>query len=53
MSATVTIEIPAASEVLVRRLLALHEELQEPALAARTVPSSTPASRRRSRGAAT
>lgn len=34
MSKTVTIEIPAASEALVRRLLALHEELQALALSA-------------------
>lgn len=32
MSATVTIEIPAASEALVRQLLSLHEELQALAL---------------------
>jgi hypothetical protein len=31
---TVTIEIPADSEALVRRLLALHEELQALALSA-------------------
>lgn len=34
MSPTVTIEIPAASEPLVRQLLALHEELRALALAA-------------------
>ena len=34
MSVTVTIEIPAASEALVRQLLALHEELQALALSA-------------------
>lgn len=34
MSQTVTIEIPAASEALVRQLLALHEELQSLALSA-------------------
>jgi hypothetical protein len=34
MSQTVTIEIPAASEPLVRQLLALHEELQALALSA-------------------
>jgi hypothetical protein len=34
MSQTVTIEIPAASEALVRQLLALHEELQALALSA-------------------
>ena len=34
MSATVTIEIPAASEPLVRRLLALHDELTALALTA-------------------
>ena len=34
MSVTVTIEIPAGSEALVRQLLALHEELQALALAA-------------------
>jgi hypothetical protein len=34
MSKTVTIEIPAASEALVRQLLALHEELQALALSA-------------------
>lgn len=34
MSQTVTIEIPAASEALVRQLLALHEELQALALTA-------------------
>jgi hypothetical protein len=34
MSPTVTIEIPAASEALVRQLLALHEELQALALSA-------------------
>lgn len=34
MPATVTIEIPAASAALVRRLLALHEELQALALSA-------------------
>ena len=34
MPATGTIEIPAASEALVRRLLALHEELQALALSA-------------------
>lgn len=34
MSATVTIEIPAASEALVRQLLVLHEELQALALSA-------------------
>jgi hypothetical protein len=34
MSQTVTIEIPASSEVLVRQLLALHEELQALALSA-------------------
>lgn len=34
MTGTVTIEIPAASESLVRRLLALHEELQALALSA-------------------
>lgn len=34
MSATITIEIPAASEALVRQLLALHEELQALALSA-------------------
>ncbi len=34
MPPTVTIEIPAASEALVRRLLALHEELQALALSA-------------------
>lgn len=32
MSKTVTIEIPAASEALVRQLLALHDELQALAL---------------------
>ena len=34
MSQTVTIEIPAASEALVRQLLSLHEELQALALTA-------------------
>lgn len=34
MSQTVTLEIPAASEALVRQLLALHEELQALALCA-------------------
>jgi hypothetical protein len=34
MTPTVTIEIPAASEVLVRRLLALHDELRALALSA-------------------
>jgi hypothetical protein len=34
MASTITIEIPASSEALVRRLLALHEELQALALAA-------------------
>jgi hypothetical protein len=34
MSTTITIEIPAASEALVRQLLALHEELQALALSA-------------------
>jgi len=34
MSQTITIEIPAASETLVRQLLALHEELQALALSA-------------------
>jgi hypothetical protein len=34
MSKTVTIEIPAESEALVRQLLALHEELQALALSA-------------------
>lgn len=34
MSTTVTIEIPAESEALVRQLLALHEELQALALSA-------------------
>jgi len=34
MSATVTIEIPASSEGLVRQLLALHEELGALALSA-------------------
>ncbi len=34
MSKTVTIEIPAASEALVRRLLNLHEELRDLALSA-------------------
>lgn len=34
MSPTVTIEIPTASEALVRQLLALHEELQALALSA-------------------
>jgi hypothetical protein len=34
MSQTVTIEIPATSEALVRQLLALHEELQALALSA-------------------
>ncbi len=34
MSPTVTIEIPVASEALVRQLLALHEELQALALSA-------------------
>lgn len=34
MPATVTIEIPASSESLVRRLLTLHEELQALALSA-------------------
>ncbi len=34
MSMTVTLEIPAASEALVRQLLALHEELQALALSA-------------------
>lgn len=34
MSKTVTIEIPAASEALVRRLLVHHEELQALALSA-------------------
>jgi hypothetical protein len=34
MSITVTLEIPAVSEALVRQLLALHEELQALALAA-------------------
>ncbi|MDY3555600.1 hypothetical protein R5W24_004744 [Gemmata sp. JC717] len=34
MSATITIEIPAASEALVRQLVALHEELQALALSA-------------------
>ncbi len=34
MSKTVTIEIPAESEALVRQLLAVHEELQALALSA-------------------
>jgi hypothetical protein len=34
MKPTVTIEIPADSEAFVRQLLALHEELQDLALAA-------------------
>ena len=34
MKSTVTIEIPAASESLVRHLLALHEELEALALSA-------------------
>jgi hypothetical protein len=34
MNQTVTIEIPAAGEALVRQLLALHEELQALALCA-------------------
>ena len=34
MTPSVTIEIPAGSEVLVRQLLALHEELQALALSA-------------------
>jgi hypothetical protein len=34
MPGTVTIEIPAASEALVRRVLALHDELQALALSA-------------------
>jgi hypothetical protein len=34
MTPTLTIEIPADSEALVRRLLALHEELQALALSA-------------------
>ena len=34
MKPTVTIEIPAASETLVRQLLALHEELEALALSA-------------------
>jgi len=34
MKPTVTIEIPAASEALVRQLLALHEELEALALSA-------------------
>jgi hypothetical protein len=34
MPSTVTIEIPAASEALVRQLLAFHEELQSLALSA-------------------
>ena len=34
MASTVTIEIPAASEALVRQLLALHEELEALALSA-------------------
>jgi hypothetical protein len=34
MKPTITIEIPADSEALVRQLLALHEELQALALAA-------------------
>jgi hypothetical protein len=34
MAGTVTIEIPATSEALVRRLLALHEELRALALSA-------------------
>ena len=34
MSPTLTIEIPAGSEALVRKLLALHEEMQALALAA-------------------
>jgi hypothetical protein len=34
MTPTVTIEIPAASEALVRQLLALHEEMQALALSA-------------------
>ena len=34
MTPTVTIEIPAASEALVRQVLALHEELRALALAA-------------------
>jgi hypothetical protein len=34
MSKTVTMEIPATSEALVRQLLALHEELQALALTA-------------------
>ena len=34
MKPTITIEIPADSEALVRRLLALHEELAQLALAA-------------------
>jgi hypothetical protein len=34
MASTVTIEIPAASEALVRHLLSLHEELEALALSA-------------------
>ncbi|HEY7310900.1 MAG TPA: hypothetical protein VH643_16165 [Gemmataceae bacterium] len=34
MTPTITIEIPALSEPLVRRLLALHEELSQRALSA-------------------
>ena len=34
MADTITIEIPATSEALVRRLLSLHEELQALALSA-------------------
>ena len=34
MKPTITIEIPAASETLVRQLLALHEELESLALSA-------------------
>jgi hypothetical protein len=34
MAGTITIEIPATSEALVRRLLTLHEELQALALSA-------------------
>ena len=34
MTPTVTLEVPAASEPLVRRLLALHEELTQLALSA-------------------
>ena len=34
MKPTVTIEIPASSELLVRRLVALHEELEALALSA-------------------